>query len=72
MSSQMEQILSKRVGNLAPTVIQIEKKKLGLTGEEIPEDIKEDFIQGVICVCQNEVQIDVDRNLKEELESSVD
>lgn len=72
MPSELEDILEDRVGNLAPTVIEREKRKMGLAGEEIPDNMKEDFIQGLIFVCQSEVKIDIGESLKKELEHTLD
>lgn len=72
MASHVEKVLNKRVGDLAPTVVQIGKRKLGLNGEGIPEDIREEFIRSIISVCKNDVWIDVGQDLKKELEHSLD
>lgn len=72
MHSELEDVLRRKLGNLAPTMMEIEKQKLGLTGSDIPESLKEDFIRGLIFLCESEVKIDIDQDLREELEHTLD
>lgn len=71
MDSELEDVLRERLGSLAPTVIEIQKRKLGLRGEEVPDDIREDFVRGLVFTCQNEVDIEVDSHLQERMKHSL-
>lgn len=71
MGSELEDVLRERLGDLAPTVIEIQKRKLGLKGEEVPNCLREDFVRGLVFICQNDVDIEVDSHLQKKMKHSL-
>ncbi|MDG6220999.1 MAG: hypothetical protein QCI38_06075 [Candidatus Thermoplasmatota archaeon] len=63
---QVERELDNIFDGLAQTIISLEKKKLGITGD-IPTELTKDFIEGVIILCRNMVGAGMVQEIEERL-----
>lgn len=53
-------VLNDKLAYVAPVLYNIQKKKMGLHGKEIPQDLKEEFVKGMIKLSRSEFEIDID------------
>ena len=53
---------------LTVTIIALEKKKLGII-DKVPDDMAEEFIDGVLALCKNMVGAGMVREIEERLRS---
>lgn len=72
IQNNLEKILEREIGNFASIAIKIEKRRLGLVNQQIPNELKSEFIKGVLFICKNELGLPVDNLTKQKLISMVD
>lgn len=72
MESRVKKMLESELGDIAPVVVRMEKEKMGIQGDEIPDELKEQFIEGVVSLCKSELDVKLSSEMEEKLRSSVE
>ena len=62
----VERELDTLFNGLSPTIIALQKKKLGIVGH-VPQERYDEFVEGVIIICKNMVGAGMLRELEERL-----
>ncbi len=58
--AELKGVMNDKLAYLVPVLYNIQKSKMGLHGREIPSDIKDEFVRGMIKLCRSEFEIDID------------
>lgn len=62
MNSDIEGILNDELGYIFPVIYRIQKNKMGFHGREVPPELKEEFIEGMIKLCRSEFEMNLDKS----------
>jgi len=60
MVSDVEEVLNDKLGYLIPVIYRVQKNKIGLHDEEIPPELRDQFVKGMIKLCRTEFEMDID------------